>query len=61
MGFIVAIVAQLLAKGGYALIDWEAAWAESSTAIIVAIIAAAVVALIVIGVIRSRAKNGQSA
>ena len=61
VGFVVAIVAQLLAKGGYALIDWEAAWAESSTAIIVAIIAAAVVALIVIGVIRSRAKNGQSA
>ena len=60
-GFVVAIVAQLLAKGGYALIDWEAAWAESTTAIIVAIIVAVVVALIVIGVIRSRARSRQSA
>ena len=61
VGFAAAIVAQLLAKGGYALIDWEAAWAESTTAIIIAIVAAAVVALIVFGVIRSRAKNRQTA
>ena len=60
VGFAAAIVAQLLAKGGYALIDWEAAWAESTTAIIIAIIAAAVVALIVISVIRSRAKSSQA-
>ena len=60
VGFVVAIVAQLLAKGGYALIDWEAAWAESTTAIIIAIVAAAVVALIVISVIRSRAKSSQA-
>ncbi len=60
VGFVVAIVAQLLAKGGYALIDWEAAWAESTTAITIAIIVAVIIALIVIGVIRSRAKSGQA-
>lgn len=55
IGFAVAITAELLASGGYELIDWEAAWAGSGTAIIIALITAAVIALIVIGVIRGRA------
>ena len=54
IGFITAVAAELLATGGFELIDWEASWAESTQAMIVAIIAAAVVALIVIGVIHSR-------
>ena len=36
------------------LIDWEAAWAESSTAFIIAIIAAVVVSVIVIGIIKNK-------
>ena len=51
IGFIAAVAAELLATGGFELIDWE----------VVAIIAAAVVALIVIGVIRSRAKVDKAA
>ena len=61
IGFIAAVAAELLATGGFELIDWEASWAESTPAMIVAIIAAAVVALIVIGVIRSRAKVDKAA
>ena len=61
IGFITAVAAELLATGGFELIDWEASWAESTQAMIVAIIAAAVVALIVIGVIRSRAKVDKAA
>ena len=44
IGFIAAVAAELLATGGFELIDWEASWAESTQAMIVAIIAAAVVA-----------------
>ena len=61
VGFAVAIAAELLASGGYELIDWEAAWAESTGALVTAMIAAAAVALIVIGVIRSRAANSRKA
>ena len=61
IGFITAVAAELLATGGFELIDWEASWAESTQAMIVAIIAAAVVALIVIGVIRRRAKVDKAA
>lgn len=55
-GFIVAIAAEFLASGGYELINWEASWAESTTAMTVAIIVAAAVVLCVIGIIRNRAK-----
>lgn len=54
-GFGAAIAAELLASGGYELIDWEAAWAGSGSAMIIALIAAAVLALVVISVIRGRA------
>ncbi len=60
-GFAAAIGAELLASGGYELIDWEAAWAESTGAFITAIIAAAVVLLIAAGVIRSRAGGSKNA
>ena len=59
--FAAAIAAELLASGGYELIDWEAAWAGSTANIIIAIIIAAVVSLIVIGVIRSRAAQRNEA
>ena len=55
VAFAAAIAAELLASGGYELIDWEAAWAGSTASIIIAIIIAAVVSLVVIGVIRNRA------
>ena len=60
-GFAAAIGAELLASGGYELIDWEAAWAESTGAFITAIIVAAVVLLIAVGVIRNRAAGSKNA
>ena len=61
IGFAVAIASELLASGGYELIDWEAAWAGNTTSIIIGIIVAAIIALIVIGMIRGRAvKNAET-
>ena len=60
IGFAAAIASELLASGGYVLIDWEAAWAGNTTSIIIGIIVAAIIALIVIGMIRGRAvKNAE--
>ena len=56
----------LCARGGYGsmqilpLIDWEAGWAESSTALAVGLIAAAALAVIVIAAIRMKASKGQA-
>lgn len=61
IGFAAAIASELLASGGYELIDWEAAWAGNTTSIIIGIIVAAIIALIVIGMIRGRAvKNAEA-
>ena len=61
IGFAAAIASELLASGGYELIDWEAAWAGNTTSIIIGIIIAAIIALIVIGMIRGRAvKNAET-
>ena len=46
--FIAAVGAECLAESGLSLIDWEAAWAESTGALITGIVIAAVVAGIVI-------------
>lgn len=55
VGFIGAIGAEFLSENGFALIDWEAAWAESSTALVIGMVVAAVVA---IGVIWYLCKQG---
>lgn len=60
-GFGAAIVAELLASGGYELIDWEAEWSGSMGAIVIGMILAALVALTAIGMIRSRARNTEEA
>lgn len=60
-GFAAAIGAELLASGGYELIDWEADWAGNSTSIIVGIIVALAVTAVAAGLIRSRAGRKASA
>ena len=52
VGFVCAIVAELAATAGMSLIDWEAEWAESGTALAVGILVAAVVALAALLVIK---------
>lgn len=46
VGFIVAIVVACVSKAGFSIIEWEAEWAESQTAIFTGIGVAAVVALV---------------
>ena len=55
VGFVCAIVAELAATAGMSLIDWEAEWAESGTAMAVGMVAAAAVAIIALLVIKKNA------
>ena len=55
VGFACAIVAELAATAGMSLIDWEAEWAESGTALAVGMVAAAAVAIIALLVIKKNA------
>ena len=52
-----AIVAELAATAGMSLIDWEAEWAESGTAMAVGMIVAAVIAIIALLVIKKNAEK----
>ena len=55
VGCVCATVAELAATAGMSLIDWEAEWAESGTALAVGMVAAAVVAIIALLVIKRNA------
>lgn len=55
VGFVCAIAAELAATAGMSLIDWEAEWAESGTAMAVGMVAAAAVAIIALLVIKKNA------
>ena len=54
IGFAVAIGAEMMAESGLSLIDWEASWAESGTAMAAGMAAAAALAVITLLVIRKR-------
>ena len=53
--FAVAVGAELLATSGMPLIDWEAGWAESGTALAAGIVVAALLAVIILAVMRKNA------
>ena len=52
-----AIVTELAATAGMSIIDWEAEWAESGTALAVGMIVAAAVAIIALLVIKKNAEK----
>lgn len=54
IGFAVAVGAEMMAESGLSLIDWEASWAESGTAMVAGMVAAAALAVITLLVIRKR-------
>lgn len=58
VAFAVAIGAEMLAESGMSLVDWEADWAGSSTALAVGMLVAAVVAVVVVLVMRTRSHKG---
>lgn len=58
IGFVCAVAAELAATAGMSLIDWEAEWAESGTALAVGMVCAAALAVIVLLVMkRNKERN----
>lgn len=55
--FACAIGAEMLAENGFELIDWEASWAESQTAIGIGLAVAAAVAIIVLVIMKKGAES----
>ena len=55
--FAVAIGAEMMAESDMAIIDWEAQWAGSTTALAVGMIIAAVIAVLMIVVIKKRTES----
>ena len=60
VAFAVAVCAEMLAESGMSLIDWEADWAGSGTALAAGMIEAAVVAVIVLAVMKKRAESSDA-
>lgn len=52
--FGIAIAAELMAESGISLIDWETDWAESGLALVMGMTAAALLAVIVLSIMRKR-------
>ena len=57
VAFAAAIGAEMLAESGTSIIDWEASWAESGTAMAAGMAVAAAVAIIAILVIKKKADS----
>lgn len=57
IGFVVAILAECMAEQGLALIDWEAEWAESGTAVAVGMVISAAITILVLGVMKKIAEQ----
>lgn len=60
IAFIGAIAAEFLAESGFELIDWEADWAESTGAMAIGMLVAAVVAVVVLAVMKKNAEKMQN-
>ena len=57
IGFVCAGVAELAATAGMSLIDWEAEWAESGTALAAGMVVAAALAVIVLLVMKKNSEG----
>ena len=57
IGVVCAVVAELAATAGMSLIEWEADWAESGTAVAVGMVVAAVVAIAVIAYMKKASER----
>ena len=51
-GFVAAIAAELAATAGMSLVDWEAEWAGNGTALALGMVAAAVIAIAALLIIK---------
>ena len=59
VAFICAIASEFLAESGFELIDWEAEWAESTGSMAIGMLVAAVVAVLVILVMKKNSEKVQ--
>lgn len=59
VAFFIAVCSEMMAETGLSIIDWEASWAESGSAIAMAMVAAAAVALVVLIVMKKNAQHKQ--
>ena len=60
VAFAVAIGAEFMAESGLRLIDWEADWAESSTAMAIGMVVAAVLAVAVALIMRAHSEKSST-
>ena len=60
IAFIGAIAAEFLAESGFELIDWEADWAESTGAMAIGMLVAAVVAVVILVLMKKNAEKAQA-
>ena len=61
VGFVAAIVAELAATAGMSLIDWEAEWAGNGTALALGMVAAAVIAIAALLIIKRNVEKKAAA
>ena len=57
IGFACAVAAELAATAGMSLVEWEAAWAESGTAMAVGMVVAAALCLVVVLVMKKNSER----
>lgn len=57
VAFAAAIGAEMLAESGTSIIDWEASWAESGTAVAAGMVVAAALAVVVLLVMKKKAET----
>lgn len=60
IAFLGAIAAEFLAESGFELIDWEADWAESTGAMAIGMLVAAVVVVVVLVAMKKNAEQEQA-
>ena len=60
VGFIVAVISQMVAESGMSLIDWEADWAESSSAMAISALVGAIILVIALLVMKNQAKKREA-
>lgn len=58
--FFVAIAAEMLAESGFELIDWEAEWAESSMALAIGMVVAAILSVVILVIMKKKAESTAS-
>ena len=52
VGFVAAVATQLIAESGFSIVDWEADWAGSGTALAIGLVVAAALAVVVLAVLK---------